>query len=50
VSNDNISLLSKIEDPVVLDGIKQETSRMTPSFADHLQRLTTRFKQTKNIE
>jgi flagellar protein FliO/FliZ len=50
MSNDNISLLSKIEDPGVLDGIKQETSRMTPSFADHLQRLTTRFKQTKNIE
>jgi flagellar biogenesis protein FliO len=48
VSNDTIALLTKIEDPGVLDGIKQETSRITPSFSDHLQRLTTRFKQAKN--
>ena len=48
VSNDNIALLTKIEDPGVLDGIKQETSRITPSFSDHLQRLTTRFKPAKN--
>lgn len=48
VSNDTIALLTKIEDPGLLDGIKQETSRMTPSFSDHLQRLTTRFKQAKN--
>ena len=48
VSNDTIALLTKIEDPGVLDGIKQGTSRITPSFSDHLQRLTTRFKQAKN--
>jgi flagellar biosynthetic protein FliO len=48
VSNDTIALLTKIEDPGVLDGIKQETSRITPSFSDHLQRLTTRLKQAKN--
>jgi len=48
VSNDTIALLTKIEDPGVLDGIKQETSRITPSFSDHLQRLTTRFKPAKN--
>jgi flagellar biogenesis protein FliO len=47
VSNDNISLLTKIEDPSVVDAIRQQTSRLTPSFSDHLQRLTTRFKQTK---
>ena len=50
VSNDNIRLLTKIEDPSVLDGIKKETSRITPSFSDHLQRLTTRFKQAKNSD
>ena len=50
VSNDNISLLTKIEDPNVLDGIKEETSRISPSFSDHLQRLTTRFKQAKNSD
>ncbi|MFC1882408.1 flagellar biosynthetic protein FliO [Thermodesulfobacteriota bacterium] len=47
VSNDNISLLTKIEDQSVVDAIRQQTSQLTPSFSDHLQRLTTRFKQTK---
>jgi len=50
VSNDNISLLTKIDDKVVLDVLRQETSRITPSFLDHLQRLTGRFKQAKNSE
>ena len=50
VSNDNISLLTKIEDKVVLDVLRQENSRITPSFSDHLQRLTGRFKQAKNNE
>ena len=48
VSNDNISLLTKIEDEVVLDVMRQEDSRITPSFSDHLQRLTGRFRQAKN--
>jgi len=50
VSNDNISLLTKIEDKVVLDTLRQESSRITPSFSDHLQRLTRRFKQDKRNE
>jgi flagellar protein FliO/FliZ len=50
VSNDNISLLTKIEDKGVLDFLRQESSRMTPSFSDHLLRLTSRFKQAKNSE
>ncbi|MEJ2284415.1 MAG: flagellar biosynthetic protein FliO [Desulfobacterales bacterium] len=48
ISNDRINLLTQIEDQDVLDRIKEESSHMTPSFADQLQRLTTRFKQTKN--
>lgn len=48
ISNDNISLLTKIEDKVVLDGIRQQKLRVAPSFSDHLQRLTDRFKQGKN--
>ena len=48
ISNDNISLLTKIEDKVVLDGLCQESSRMIPSFSEHLQRLTDRFKHGKN--
>jgi len=50
VSNDNISLLTKIEDKVVLDDLRQENSRITPSFSEHLQRLTGRFKQAKSCD
>ena len=50
VSNDNISLLAKIEDKVVIDTLRQASSRMTPSFSDHLQRLAGRFKQDKRSE
>ena len=46
ITNDRISLLTKIEEQGVLDSIKSETTRMTPSFSDHLQRLTSRLKQT----
>ena len=47
VSNDNISLLTKIEDQTVLDGIRQDRSQTTPSFSDHLQRLTAKIKTAK---
>ena len=50
ISTDKISLLTKIEDQSVLDGIKEKTPRLTPSFSDHLQRLTTRIKQAKNSD
>jgi len=50
VSNDNISLLTKIEDKVVLDVLHQGSSRGTLSFSSHLQRLTGKFKQAKNSE
>ena len=50
ISSDRISLLTKIEDQSVLDSIKEKTPGLTPSFADHLQRLTTRIKQVKNSD
>jgi flagellar protein FliO/FliZ len=50
VSNDNISLLTKIEDKVVLDDLRQENSRIAPSFSDQLQRLTDRFKLAKSSD
>lgn len=50
ISNDRINLLTKIEDQGVLDGIKENTPRQAVSFADHLQRLTTRFKQVKSVD
>ena len=50
VSNDNISLLTKIEDKVVLDVLRQKSSRITPFFSDHLQRLSGKFKPAKDSE
>jgi len=50
VSNDNISLLTKIEDKVVLDDLRQKNSRIVPSFSDQLQRLTGRFKLAKSSD
>ena len=50
ISNDRISLLTKIEEPGVLDSIKSNAVRPIPSFADHLQRLTTRLKQNKDSD
>ena len=50
VSNDNISLLTRIEDKVILDTLRRENSRVAPSFSDHLQRLSGRFRQAKNSE
>ena len=50
VSNDNISMLTKIEDKVVLDDLRQENSRIAPSFSDQLQRLTGRFKLAKSSD
>jgi len=47
VSNDNISMLTKIDDKANIEAIQQEASGMTPSFSDHLQRLTARFKSAK---
>jgi flagellar protein FliO/FliZ len=48
VSNDNISMLTKIEDKEIIEAIEQEASGISPSFSDHLQRLTARFKSAKN--
>jgi len=47
VSNDNISMLTKIEDPANIEAIQQEASGMSSSFSDHLQRLAARFKSAK---
>jgi flagellar biogenesis protein FliO len=48
ISNDRINLLTKIEDPNVLDGIRENAPRKVVSFSDHLQRLTGRIKPAKN--
>ena len=48
VSNDKISLLTKIQDKALIESIQQEASGIAPSFSDHLQRLTARFKSEPN--
>ncbi len=48
LTNDNISLLTKIEDKRILETIQTENSVAEPSFSDHLQRLTARFRSAGN--
>ena len=50
ISNDNISLLTKIDDKVVIDALRRKTARVSPSFSDHLQRLTDRFKPAQDSD
>lgn len=50
VSNDKISMLTKIEDKEIIEAIQQEACGISPSFSDHLQRLTARFKSAKTGE
>jgi flagellar biosynthetic protein FliO len=47
VSNDKISLLTQIQDQAIIEDLRQEAAGISPSFADHLQRLTARFKSAK---
>ena len=48
ISNDQISLLTKIEDPEIIEAVEPDETGASPSFSDYLQRLTTRFKSTNN--
>lgn len=49
ISGDTICLLTKIEDKGILDQIQSETSgRVTASFSDHLNKITSRFLAYKN--
>ena len=50
IAGDSICLLTKIEDKTILDQIHdQEAGRITPSFSDQLNKITSRFVgQTKD--
>jgi flagellar biogenesis protein FliO len=49
ISGDTICLLTKIEDKGILDQIQNETSgRVTASFSDHLNKITSRFLAHRN--
>jgi flagellar biogenesis protein FliO len=49
IAGDTIRLLTKIEDKTILDQIHDQGSgRITPSFSDHLNKITSRFTAHKN--
>lgn len=50
ISNDTISLLTKIEDSAILGGIQPDKSQLPPSFSDQLQRIAAKFKIAKSRE
>lgn len=51
IAGDTIRLLTKIDDPSILETIQGPTNeRITPSFSDHLNKLTRRFTAHKNGE
>lgn len=46
VTNDRISLLSKIEDKEILENLgTREEDRVLPSFSDHLQKLSSKLRK-----
>jgi flagellar biosynthetic protein FliO len=50
ISNDTISLLTKIEDSATLGVIQPNKSQLPPSFSDQLQRIAAKFKIAKSRE
>jgi flagellar protein FliO/FliZ len=49
ITSNNITLLTKIEDDAILEKIRQDQSaQRTPSFSEHLNKITSRFKSYKN--
>jgi flagellar biosynthetic protein FliO len=48
ISNDTIRLLTKIEDQETLEKLRYSKTGSTPSFSDHLNRITSRFRMTKS--
>ena len=51
IAGDSIRLLAKIEDKEILDRFNEPTSRqMTPSFSEHLNKITSRFRAAKDGE
>ncbi|MBW1700750.1 MAG: flagellar biosynthetic protein FliO [Deltaproteobacteria bacterium] len=49
VTNDNISLLTKIEKKEILDKFKRlEGEKTSPSFSDQLHELSSRFRRHRN--
>jgi len=48
ISNDTIRLLTKIEDQETLEKLRPSEIGRTPSFSDHLNKITSRFRISKS--
>jgi flagellar biosynthetic protein FliO len=48
ISNERIVLLTKIEDSAILSNLQHSRSQAIPSFSDHLERLTAKFKRARS--
>jgi flagellar biosynthetic protein FliO len=44
LSTDKITMLTQIEDKAIIQTIQQGSRGVSPTFTDHLQRLTAKFK------
>jgi len=49
ITNDNINLLAKIDDVEIVDKVtRSENDKMSWSFSDHIQKISSRYKREKN--
>lgn len=49
ITNDNINLLAKIDDVEIVDKVtRPENDKMSWSFSDHIQKISSRYKREKN--
>ena len=49
ITNDNINLLAKIDDVEIVDKVTgPENDKMSWSFSDHIQKISSRYKREKN--
>ena len=49
ITNDNINLLAKIDDVEIMDKVtRPENDKMSWSFSDHIQKISSRYKREKN--
>jgi flagellar protein FliO/FliZ len=48
ITNDNISLLTKVEDDAIVEKLREHGGDISSSFSEQLQRLSLKFKNSKN--
>ena len=49
ITNDNINLLAKIDDVEIVNKVtRPEDEKISQSFSDHIQKISSRYKREKN--